>query len=154
MEFELGKSYDTLQIGEKASFTKTISEREDLANLQEQLKTQEEEEEKMAFTNVKEVFAKMPESFDANAAQGLNAVFQFDITGDDGGKWNVAVKDGACAVNEGACDLPTVTLTMAADTWLAMVNKELNGMQAFMSGKLKASGDIMLAQRFATIFPV
>jgi putative sterol carrier protein len=108
----------------------------------------------MAFTNVKEVFAKMPEAFNANAAQGLNAVFQFDITGDDGGKWNVAVKDGACAVNEGASDSPTVTLTMAADTWLAMVNKELNGMQAFMSGKLKASGDIMLAQRFATIFPV
>ena len=26
MEFELGKSYDTLQIGGKASFTKTISE--------------------------------------------------------------------------------------------------------------------------------
>ena len=108
----------------------------------------------MAFTNVKEVFAKMSEAFNANAAQGLNAVFQFDITGDDGGKWNVAVKDGACAVSEGASDAPTVTLTMAAETWLAMVNKELNGMQAFMSGKLKASGDIMLAQRFATIFPV
>jgi putative sterol carrier protein len=27
-------------------------------------------------------------------------------------------------------------------------------MQAFMSGKLKAAGDIMLAQRFASIFPV
>jgi hypothetical protein len=26
MEFELGKSYDRLRIGEKASFTKTISE--------------------------------------------------------------------------------------------------------------------------------
>ena len=26
MEFELGKSYDTLQIGDKASFTKTITE--------------------------------------------------------------------------------------------------------------------------------
>ena len=129
---------------------------EDLINKTSESKTrtQKEEEEKMAFTNVKEVFAKMPEAFNANAAQGLNAVFQFDITGDDGGKWNVAVKDGACAVNEGASDAPTVTLTMAADTWLAMVNKELNGMQAFMSGKLKASGDIMLAQRFATIFPV
>jgi len=26
MEFELGKSYDTLRIGDKASFSKTISE--------------------------------------------------------------------------------------------------------------------------------
>jgi len=30
MEFELGKSYDTLQIGKKAPFTKTITEREDI----------------------------------------------------------------------------------------------------------------------------
>jgi hypothetical protein len=30
MEFELGKSCDTLQIGDKGSFTKTISEMEDL----------------------------------------------------------------------------------------------------------------------------
>jgi putative sterol carrier protein len=108
----------------------------------------------MAFTDVKEVFAKMAEAFNPNAAQGLSAVFQFDITGDNGGKWNVAVKDGACTVNEGAHDAPSVTLTMAGETWLAMVNKELNGMQAFMSGKLKAAGDIMLAQRFASIFPV
>jgi 3-hydroxybutyryl-CoA dehydratase len=128
--------------------------REDLGKKQKQSKTHKEEEEKMAFTNVKEVFVKMPESFNANAAQGLNAVFQFDITGDDGGKWNVAVKDGACVVNEGANDAPTVTLTMDAATWLGMVNKEVNGMQAFMSGKLKATGDIMLAQRFASIFPV
>jgi putative sterol carrier protein len=127
---------------------------EDLFNQPSESINKKQEEEKMAITNVKEVFAKMPESFNANAAQGLNAVFQFDITGDDGGKWNVAVKDGACAVNEGTSDAPTVTLTMDAATWLGMVNKEVNGMQAFMSGKLKASGDIMLAQRFATIFPV
>jgi putative sterol carrier protein len=35
-----------------------------------------------------------------------------------------------------------------------MVNKELNGMQAFMSGQLKASGDIMLAQRMEQLFPL
>jgi putative sterol carrier protein len=45
-------------------------------------------------------------------------------------------------------------MTMAADTWLAIVNKELNGMQAFMSGKLKATGDIMLAQRVTQLFPL
>jgi putative sterol carrier protein len=34
-----------------------------------------------------------------------------------------------------------------------MVNGELNGMQAFMSGQLKVSGDIMLAQRIPELFP-
>lgn len=108
----------------------------------------------MAFTDVKAVFDKMPEVFDANAAQGLNAVFQFDITGENGGNWSVIVKDGACEVKEGTHDAPAVTLTMSGETWLGMVNKQVNGMQAFMSGQLKAAGDIMLAQRIEQLFPL
>ena len=108
----------------------------------------------MPITSVKEVFNKMPEVFNPSAAQGLNAVFQYDISGEGGGQWNVVVKDGTCQVHEGAHAAPTVTLTMSDETWLAMVNKELNGMQAFMSGKLKVSGDIMLAQRINDLFPL
>jgi putative sterol carrier protein len=107
----------------------------------------------MAVASAKEVFDKVPEVFNADAAKGLDAVFQFDITGDGGGQWNVTVKEGTCQVQEGTHDSPTVTLTMSAETWLAMVNKELNGMQAFMGGKLKLTGDMMLAQRIPEIFP-
>ena len=106
----------------------------------------------MASTNVKEVFDKMPEVFNADAAQGLNAVFQFEITGNDGGNWNVVVKDGTCEIVEGTHDAPTVTLTMSDETWLGMINKQINGMQAFMGGQLKAVGDIMLAQRIEQLF--
>jgi putative sterol carrier protein len=108
----------------------------------------------MALTSVKEVFDKMPQVFNANAAKGLNAVFQYEITGDNGGSWNVVVKDGACQVNEGAHGSPSVTLTMSGATWLGIVNKQTNGMQAFMTGQLKASGDIMLAQRIEQLFPL
>jgi putative sterol carrier protein len=41
---------------------------------------------------------------------------------------------------------------MSSETWLAIVNKELNGMQAFMSGELQVSGDIMLAQQIQQLF--
>ncbi len=108
----------------------------------------------MAFTDVKEVFGKMSEVFNPSSAQGLNAVFQYEITGDGGGNWSVIIKDGACQVQEGTHDSPSVTLTMSAETWLGMVNKQVNGMQAFMSGQLKASGDIMLAQRIEQLFPL
>ena len=108
----------------------------------------------MTLTDVKEVFEKMPDVFNPNAAQGMDAVFQFEITGDGGGDWSVIVKDGACQIQEGTHDSPTVTLTMSGETWLGMVNKEINGMQAFMSGQLKASGDIMLAQRIEQLFPL
>jgi putative sterol carrier protein len=109
---------------------------------------------KMALTNVKEIFTKMPEVFNPSAAQGLDAVFQFEITGDDGGNWSVIIKDGTCQVQEGTHESPSVTLTMSGETWLGMVNKEINGIQAFMNGQLKASGDIMLAQRIEQLFPL
>jgi putative sterol carrier protein len=107
----------------------------------------------MAITDVKEVFNRVPQTFNPNAAKNVNALFQFDITGQGGGNWNVLVKEGTCQVSEGKAAAPTVTLTMSAETWLAMVNKQINGMQAFMSGKLKVSGDIMLAQRIPDLFP-
>ncbi len=108
----------------------------------------------MALANVADVFNKMPEVFDADAAQGLNAVFQFEITGDGGGNWAVVVNDGTCELSEGTHAEPSVTLTMSAETWLGMINKEINGMQAFMGGQLKAAGDIMLAQRVEQLFPL
>jgi putative sterol carrier protein len=83
-----------------------------------------------------------------------DAVFQFDVTGEGGGNWNITIKDGACQVQEGTHEAPTVTLSMSAETWLGIVNKELNGMQAFMSGQLQANGDIMLASRIEQLFPL
>ncbi|MEW6138313.1 MAG: SCP2 sterol-binding domain-containing protein [Thermodesulfobacteriota bacterium] len=108
----------------------------------------------MAFTSVKEVFEKMPSVFNAAAASGLNMVFQFHITGGQAGDWNVVIKDSACQVNEGVHAAPTVSLTMADEDWLAMCNGQLDGMTAFMTGKLKATGDIMSAQRIPSLFPM
>ncbi|MBI4965440.1 MAG: SCP2 sterol-binding domain-containing protein [Desulfomonile tiedjei] len=122
---------------------------------QEDLFSKKQREGKnMALTSVKEVFEKMPQVFNAASAAGVNTTFQFHITGAQGGDWNVVVKDSTCQVAEGVHESPNVTLTMADEDWLAMCNGTLNGMTAFMTGKLKASGDIMAAQRIPTLFPL
>ena len=108
----------------------------------------------MALTSVSEVFEKMPQVFNAAAAAGLNMVFQFHVTGNEAGDWNVVVKDGTCQVNQGVDQSPTVSLSMADVDWLAMCNGTLNGMTAFMSGKLQATGDIMAAQKIQMLFPL
>ncbi|MDQ1285978.1 MAG: hypothetical protein QG663_1404 [Thermodesulfobacteriota bacterium] len=108
----------------------------------------------MGLTSVNEVFEKMPQVFNAAAASGLNMVFQFHITGDQSGDWNVSIKDQACQVNSGVHAEPTVTLTMDGADWLDMCNGKLNGVTAFMTGKLRASGDIMAAQRIPSLFPM
>ena len=106
----------------------------------------------MVVSRIRDIFNKMPELFNPSAAQGMDEVFQFNITGDNGGSWTALIKDGTCQIQEGTHKNPSVGLTMSVDTWLAMVNKEISGMQAFMSGQLKVSGDIMLAQRIEQLF--
>jgi putative sterol carrier protein len=109
---------------------------------------------KMAFNSPKEIFSKMPEVFDRSAAAGLNAVIQFNIEGDEGGDWYAVVKDQTCTVAEGVHDNPTLSLRMTDKNWVALCKGELNAVMAFMSGKLKAKGDIMLAQRMPKLFSI
>ena len=109
---------------------------------------------KRVFNSVKEIFAGMPGVFNRNAAAGLDAVFQYNIEGAESGDWYVVIKDQTCTVSEGVHASPTVSLRMADKDWIAMCNGELDGMSAFMGGKLKISGDIMLAQRIASLFPL
>ncbi len=102
--------------------------------------------------SVAEVFAAMPGAFVAEAAAGVDVVFQFDISGRGGGSWHCIVRGGACTVAEGAHDRPACTVRMAADDFLAMMAGTLPAMQAYTSGRLKIEGDIMKSQLIEKLF--
>jgi putative sterol carrier protein len=102
--------------------------------------------------DVKAIFTAMPGTFNADAAKGMDAVIQFNLSGDGGGTWHVAIKDGACSVTEGAHASPKMTMTMAASDYVDMINGKLNGQMAFMSGKLKIAGDMGLAMKMQSLF--
>ena len=106
------------------------------------------------FNSVKEIFAGMAGTFKRDAAAGLDIVIQYNIEGGEGGDWYVVIKDQTCTVSEGLHSSPTLTMKLADKDWIAMCNGQLNGMTAFMTGKLKATGDLMLAQRLTTLFPI
>lgn len=103
-------------------------------------------------TSCKQAFEQMPSRFNKDAAKGLNAVYQFDLSGDGGGKWQVAIKDQTIEVKEGQHASPNITISMTAQDYLDMVNGKLNGQVAFMSGKLRISGDMGLALRMQSLF--
>jgi putative sterol carrier protein len=101
---------------------------------------------------VKELFENMPSTFQRDAAKGMSVVYQFDITGDGGGKWYAAIDDGELSVVEGEHDRPNATITMVAGDYIAMSTGKLSGQAAFMSGKLKVKGDMFMAMKMANIF--
>lgn len=101
----------------------------------------------------KEIFAEMQKRMDANPGNlgEIKAVFQFEITGADSGNYSVAVGDGSAKVSEGAADSPNVTVTMASNDFADMVEGRLDSMAAFMGGKLKVKGDMMLAMQLQSL---
>jgi putative sterol carrier protein len=105
-----------------------------------------------AATSCKQVFSEMPTRFNKEAAKGLNAIYQFDLSGDGGGKWHVLINNDKCEVKEGAHASPSITISMTAQDYLDMINGKLNGQVAFMSGRLRIAGDMGLALRMQQLF--
>ena len=56
-----------------------------------------------------------PGKLDPEAADGLDAVYQFDLNGADGGQYQLQIRDGACHISEGTHPDPHVTLAMSGE---------------------------------------
>ena len=102
-----------------------------------------------------EIFARMPQQFRADKAGSTSAVIQWNITGrPDGGAdvYQVNINNGTCTVTQGSPDDAKVELTLAGPEFLKLIAGAGNPTMMFMTGKLKAKGDIMLAGRLAELF--
>jgi putative sterol carrier protein len=104
--------------------------------------------------SVAAIFKEMPKTFRADAAAGVDVVFQFSISGEGGGDWQCLIKDSTCEVEAGIHEKPACTLKMAASDFLAMMEGRLPAMQAYTSGKLKIEGDIMKSQLLEKLFKI
>jgi putative sterol carrier protein len=102
---------------------------------------------------VAETFETMKGIFNPTAAAGLNKTIQWNISGEDAGKWAVKIANQTCEVIPGGVEKPDLTLSMSDQDWLAIASGQLNAMQAFTTGKVKAAGDLSLAMRINNLFP-
>ena len=103
---------------------------------------------------VEQLMEKMPGAFMPEKAQGVDAVIQFKFTGAEPGEWIAAIKDGKVDVSRGAVPSPRMTLTADSSDYVKIFTGELDGMQAFMQGKLKLAGDLNLAMKLMQMFKI
>ena len=101
---------------------------------------------------VVEIIETMKSKFSADNAAGMENIFEFSI--EDGDNFFVTINDGDFEITEGESDDPSVTLIMTTEILAGLMNGDVDGMQAFMTGQLKAEGDIMLATKLSELFPV
>ena len=103
---------------------------------------------------VAELMSKMPKAIIPEKAAGIDANIQFHFTGEEAGDWYATIKDGACETAQGVFATPKMTLTADSSDYVKIFSGELDGMQAFMSGKLKLAGDLNLAMKLMQIFKI
>ncbi|KAL9544710.1 hypothetical protein PS6_008630 [Mucor atramentarius] len=92
-----------------------------------------------------EVFATLKQSLDALPADGkaklikqVNGIFEF-------------VKEGSVIKGKGANKADAIISIADAD-FVQLASGKLNGQKAYMSGKLKIKGQMMLATKLDTVF--
>ena len=78
---------------------------------------------------------------------GFVGTLFFNITGEHGGAWTVHIEDGGVNVETGDGGEAKFTIKMKDKNFVRMMNGEISGANAFMSGKLKFKGDVTKAMK-------
>lgn len=99
-----------------------------------------------------EFFERMPEAIIQDKTQGINATMQFDLTGEGGGQYYLNIYEGMADTGKGRADNVATTVHMGAEDFKNMMSGKLNPMQAYMNGKIKVDGSLLLMQQFIGFF--
>jgi putative sterol carrier protein len=103
-----------------------------------------------------EVFNRMPSLFRPEKAGTTSAVIHWIISGGPNGSdtYETVIENGACTVTNQPAREPKLAMTMDPVTFLKVVSGDGNPMMMFMTGKIKAKGDLGLAANVAKLFDI
>lgn len=88
-----------------------------------------------------------------DAAKEIGAKYQINISGDGGGEWFIDVSDSGPKAEKGAPGGADCTIDISAEDFQKLhENPQANGMQLFFAGKLKVTGNQMLAMKLQKLF--
>lgn len=105
-----------------------------------------------ALGKVEQVFATIESFLNPDLVSKTKAVYAFEVTGDEAGSWFLDLKNGAGACGRG--DPPTtadVQFKMTSDNFHKMFTGSLKPTTAFMTGKMKLSGDMGKAMKLESL---
>ena len=97
----------------------------------------------------RQFFETLETRVDPAKAKGMTASYKFVIDG--AGTWHVDVDDGKVSVSEDEGDADC-TITTSEETFRKIASREQNPTAAYMSGKLKVSGDMGQAMKLQKLF--
>ncbi|XP_070315377.1 hydroxysteroid dehydrogenase-like protein 2 isoform X2 [Odocoileus virginianus] len=95
---------------------------------------------------VEETFRILKDSLTDDVVKATQAVYQFELLGEDGGTWFLDLKNKGGNIGHGEpSDQADVVMSMSTDDFVKMFSGKIKPTVAFMSGKLKIKGNMALA---------
>ena len=108
----------------------------------------------MPDSNLNDFFGRFASGFDPQKAAGVDADIQLTLTGEHPGNWYVGIHDQQATPHEGLAPNPKLTISAASQDFMDLFQGKMDPMQAFIQGKIKIAGDMMLAMKLMNIFKV
>ncbi|XP_070505381.1 hydroxysteroid dehydrogenase-like protein 2 [Chironomus tepperi] len=94
------------------------------------------------------LFKKIESHITPEVIEKTGAIYQFEVRGEEAGTWHIDLKNAPGKAGKGAPDSqPDATLTMDSKDFFNMLSGQLKPANAFLSGKLKISGDMRKAMK-------
>lgn len=91
----------------------------------------------------KELLSTLQElSVKAKVDPSWEARVLLELTGSDPAQWLGRIGGGQVKLDEGRPENPDLTITASSETAVAIYQKRLNPLMAFMTGKIKVKGDV------------
>ncbi|XP_074063461.1 hydroxysteroid dehydrogenase-like protein 2 isoform X2 [Macrotis lagotis] len=101
---------------------------------------------KLASGAVEETFKILKTALNEDVVKATQAVYVFELSGEDGGTWYLDLKNNSGNAGSGQPSEPVdVVMTMTTSDFVKMFSGKLKPTMAFMSGKLKIKGNMALA---------
>ena len=85
-------------------------------------------------------------------AREINAIYAFKISGEGGGEWTVDLVSDPPTCTQGDSGKAQCTIKVSAEDFKTMLGDPNAGMQLYFQGKLRVSGDPMLAMKLQQLF--
>lgn len=95
------------------------------------------------------LFKKIENHITPEVIEKTGAIYQFEVLGDEAGTWYLDLKNSPGKAGKGCLPniTPDATLTMDSKDFFNMLSGQLKPANAFLTGKLKISGDMRKAMK-------
>jgi putative sterol carrier protein len=97
------------------------------------------------------LLSKIATYYDSSMSESFTGNIQVELTGEKSGNWYLAFQNGQCNVIEGNAEEPTLSLSCDSADFNDLLQGTLDPTKAYMSGKLKITGNILVVMKLASM---